>query len=228
MNNISSDDVQKWDAYHQKVFKPNEVHSHYAEEVEKNIPRGSLIVEMGAGTGADALFFLKKGHGVIALDISPFALKKLEEKAENANLTKKLVTRQVDFGLHNIPVKDASVNVVYSRISLNYFGSKQTTKIFGDIYRVLKPGGRAYLTFKSPDDLMEMEYLTKNATEYEPNVFIEGGVLRSRFTTDQLSQMLVNANIPNFEVKPLREDLGKKGEGHYPILYVNEVTFTKV
>ena len=222
------DDVKKWDIYHQKSFREDEWHSHYAEETEKYFPKNSLVVDMGAGTGSDALYFLKKRHAVIALDISPFALKKLKEKAESHNLAVKLVTRQTDFGLHTIPVKDVSVDIVYSRISLNYFGSNQTSKIFKDIYRVLKNGGRACLTFKSPDDAMEMEYLEKNATVYEPNVFIEGGILRSRFTTDQLSQMLVGAGIPNFEVKPLKENLAKKGEGHHPVLYVNEVTFVKV
>lgn len=222
-----TDEAKSWDKFHQKIFEEDEWNSHYAQEVESKFPRNCLVVDMGAGTGADALYFLKKGHSVIAVDISNFALKKLEEKAEKIKLKEKLVTQQVDFGLQNLPVKDASSDIVYSRISLNYFGSKQTTKIFKDIYRALKSGGRAYLSFKSPDDQMEMDYLIKNATEYEPNVFIEGGMLRSRFTTDQLSKLLVDAQIPDFEVKPYQEDLGKKGEGNAATLYVNEVIFDK-
>ena len=33
--------------------------------------------------------------------------------------------------------------------------------------------GKAYLTFKSPADIEEMEYLTKATSVYEPNVFID-------------------------------------------------------
>jgi ubiquinone/menaquinone biosynthesis C-methylase UbiE len=222
------DDSKRWDAIHQKVHKEHGWHSRYAEEKEKVFPRNSLVVDLGAGTGADALYFLKNGHSVVALDISEFALKVTQEKAKAAGLSKNLVTRQMDFGLHLLPIKDNSIDVVYSRISLNYFGAKQTTKLFLDIFRVLKPGGVSYISLKSPEDAVEMEYLEKSATVYEPNVFIEGGMLRSRFTRGQLELMLQRAQIPNFEVKSLKEDLSGRREGHHAILFVNEVSFRKV
>jgi ubiquinone/menaquinone biosynthesis C-methylase UbiE len=220
-------DSQRWDIIHQRNHKPDELHSQYAEVVEKSFPRGSLIVELGAGTGADAMFFLRQGHSIIALDISAFALKTLADKVNKENFSKRLITKQVDFGLHAIPVKNDSIDIAYSRISLNYFDAPHTTKIFSDIYRVLKVGGKAFLTFKSPDDTLEMEYLTKSSTVYEPNVFIEGGMLRSRFSEDQLKEILTKAQIEEFAVRPFKEDLGRKGGGHHPSLYVNEVTFTK-
>lgn len=221
------DDSKHWDVIHQKIHKANEWHSLYAEEKEKLFPRASLVVDMGAGTGADALYFLKQGHSVVALDISEFALKATQEKAKAAGLSKNLVTRQVDFGLHQIPIKDGSIDVVYSRISINYFGYKQTTTLFTDAYRILKPGGSAYISMKSPDDANEMEYLEKSATLYEPNVYIEGGMLRSRFTIKQLEEMLKNAGIANFEVKAYTENLGNRKEGHHPILHVNDIVYKK-
>jgi ubiquinone/menaquinone biosynthesis C-methylase UbiE len=220
-------DAKRWDAIHKKIHKQQEWHSSYAEEKENLFPRNSLVVDLGAGTGADAVYFLRKGHSVVALDISEFALKVTQEKAKAAGFSKNLVTKQVDFGLFLLPVKDASVDVVYSRISLNYFGLKQTTIIFGDIYRILKPGGFAYVSLKSPDDTVEMGYLEKSSTVYEPNVFIEGSMLRSRFSIKQIEGMLRKAGIPNFEVKPYKEDLGGRREEHHPILYVNEIAFKK-
>ena len=222
-----ADDAKHWDAIHQKIYKQNEWHSSYAEEKEKLFPRNSLVVDIGAGTGADALYFLKSGHSVVALDISEFALKITQERSKEAGLSKNIVTKQVDLGLHSIPVKDSSVDIVYSRISLNYFGRKQTTSIFKDIYRVLKTDGFAYLSLKSPDDAVEMEYLEKGASLYEENVFIEGGMIRSRFTVAQLEKMLKDAGIQKYEGKPHQENLGEKAEGHHPILHVNEVTFKK-
>ncbi len=221
------DDSSRWDLIHQKNFKENEWHSHFAEEKEKLFPRGSLIVELGSGTGADAVYFLKKGHSVVAFDISEFALNTLTERAKKEGLEKKLVTRQMDFGLQAIPVKDNSADIVYSRISLNYFGAKYTTTVFADIYRILKTGGAAYLSFKSPDDELEMEFFEKSSVLYEPNVFIEGEMLRSRFTIEQLKELLKNAGISQFEVQPFQENLGAKGEGRHPILYVNEIYFKK-
>src|SRR4030042_2573489 len=190
------DDATRWDLIHKKSHKENEWHSVYAEEKEKLFPRGSLVVDLGSGTGADALYFLKQGHSVIALDISSFALSVLKERAKEENFSTKLATQTADFGLHALPVKDSSVNIAYSRISLNYFGAKQTTKLFADIYRILKPSGAAYLSFKSPDDVAEMDYFQKRSVVYESNVFIEGEMLRSRFSIVQLTQMLKNAGIP--------------------------------
>ena len=222
------DDATRWDLIHKKSHKESETHSKYAEEKEALFPRNSLVVELGAGRGTDAIYFLTKGHSVIALDISPFALKLLQEKVKGLNLGKKLVVRQVDFGLQAIPIKDDSIDVVYSRISLNYFGAKQTTKTFKDIYRILKLGGMAFITMKSPDDSLEMQYLERSSTLYEPNVFIEGGMLRSRFTQEQLKVILKEAEIPGFELDSYQEDLTSKGEEHNKTLFVNEINFKKV
>lgn len=221
------DDASRWDLIHQKSHKEDEWHSIYAEEKERLFPRGAMIVELGSGTGADAIYFLKQGHSVIALDISTFALNTLETRAKKENLAQKLTIKQVDFGLHDLPIKEGSIDVAYSRISLNYFGAKHTIKLFNDIYKMLKLEGVAYLSFRSPDDANEMEYFEKSSVLYEPNVFIEGEMLRSRFTAAQLKQMLANAGIPQFSVTPYQEDLSAKGEDHHPVLYVNDIYFMK-
>lgn len=220
------DDAKRWDLIH-KQSDDDTTFSNYAEEKEKLFPRGSVVVDMGGGTGQDALYFLRQGHSVVVLDISEHALGICSELAKKEGFEKQLVTQQVDYGLHNLPVKASSVDVVYSRISLNYFGKSHTTKLFVDIYNMLKPGGKAYLSFKSPEDKEEMEYLEKTTSVYEPNVFIENEQLRSRFTSEQLKIMLKEAGILSYEVNPLLEDLSKQSEGHKSQLFVNEVVISK-
>jgi ubiquinone/menaquinone biosynthesis C-methylase UbiE len=221
------DDSQRWDLIHQKTFNEEETHSKYAEEKEKSFPRKSIVVDFGGGMGSDAEYFLQKGHSVVILDVSQFALEKAMERAKKTNLADKLVCKQVDFGLHQLPIKENSIDIAYSRISLNYFGKNHTTKLFQDIYKMLKPGGHAYLTFKSPKDETEMKYLEDNASVYEPGVFIDNGLLKSRFTVEQLKQMLTDAGVPKFNVNPLSEDLSTHKEGHNPVLLVNEVVIEK-
>ena len=222
------DDATRWDIVHKKIYQEAEWHSKYAEEKEKLFPRGSMVVDLGGGTGADAMYFLQSGHSVVVVDISEFALKVAQEKANKLNLSERLVVKQTDFGLHPLPLKDASIDAAYSRISLNYFPADQTIVIFKDVYRILKPGASAYLTLKSPDDKAEMEYFRENAVEYEPNVYIENGQLRSRFTAEQLKNILHEAGIANFQVNLYREPLAPKEGRHHPELLVNEVVFTKV
>ena len=224
---VDPDDAKRWDKIHERTHKETTGPSAYVQEKEKLFPRGSVVCELGGGTGTDTVYILKNGHSVILLDISEFALKVAQKQAQEAKVAERLKVAHTDFGLHALPISDNSVDIVYSRISLNYFGRKQTTILFTDIYRFLKPQGRAYLTFKSPEDAKEMEYLEKTATVYEPQVFIDGGQLRSRFTKEQLEEMLQQAGITDFGVTPYQEDLGPGEKGGGQILYVNEVIFTK-
>jgi len=224
--NIMLDDAKRWDMIH-KASEDETTHSHYVEEKEKLFPRGGLVVDLGGGGGQDALHLLQKGHSVVVLDISEHALNRCRELAKKAGFDKQLVTKQVDFGLHKLPIKLNSVDVVYSRISLNYFGKNHTTRLFTDIYNMLKTGGTAYLTFKSPEDVEEMEFLNKTASAYEPNVFIDNDQLRSRFTTEQLTKMLKKSGIPTFKVSSLQEDLSIRKAGHKSKLFVNEVIISK-
>jgi ubiquinone/menaquinone biosynthesis C-methylase UbiE len=220
------DDAKRWDVIHEKTYKGSGGESVYAQEKEKLFPRASLIIELGGGTGEDALYFLQKGHSVVILDISEFALNVAQEKAKKAGFEKQLVAKMVDFGLHQLPIKNDSVDIVYSRISLHYFDSAHTIKLFQDIYNMLKRSGKAYLTFKSPQDTAEMEYLNNTTTLFEPNVYIENGQLRSRFTIEQLKKMLVSARIANFEVNLYKEQLAGE-EGRQVILLLNEIVFIK-
>jgi len=221
-------DSDRWDLIHKKNQTDPESHSKYAEEVEKLFPRGSLVVDIGSGTGLDAMYFLKMGHMVIALDISQFALETLIKKAEYLGFSSKIVVKQTDYGLHKLPIKDSAVDAVYSRIALNYFDKEHTSRLFSDIYRILKPGGRAFLTLKAPNDPEEMEYLEKSTVVFEPHVFIENGMLRSRFSLEELSEIAAQAQIPNPKLKYIKEDLSQKGDGHGVVLHLNEITFEKV
>lgn len=220
------DDVTRWNFIHQKTHSAELAHSKYAEEKEQLFPRNSLVVDLGGGAGYDAIYFLQKGHNVVLFDISDVALALASQKAQEMGFGEKLVTRQIDFGLHDLPVKDASVDVVFSRIALHYFESSHTIKLFQHIKRMLKVGGTAYLTFKSPEDTAEMERLQKTATLFEPNVYIENGLIRSRFTVDQLKDMLEKAGVNGASVKPYKEQLqSSEMQDHY--LLLNEVVFTR-
>ena len=220
-------DSKRWDIIHRKTHKDTDKHSAYAVEKEVLFPRGSVVCDLGGGTGVDTLYFLQKGHQVILFDISAFALEVAERKVKQAGLETKLVTRQVDFGLHQIPLNPKSVNVVYSRISLHYFPASEFTAMLSTIYMSLVPGGMAFISVKSNEDEAEMEYLREAAPEYEPGVFIENGQLRARFSISQLEDILRNAGIPQFEVKPYNEQLAHNVHGLPQILLLNEITFYK-
>ncbi len=221
------DDVKRWDAVHQRISSDVDTHSVYAEEKEKLFPRGSVVCDIGGGTGDDAVYFLKQGHSVVLFDISEFALKAAQKKAKEQGVDKALVAKQIDFGLHKLPLKDSSCGIVYSRISLNYFPKDETIAIFKAIYNALMVGGSAYLTLKSHEDEEELEYFKNNCVEYEQSVYIDNGQLRSRFSVEELKEMLPQAGITNFQVHPYKEAVGIKKSDHQQVLLLNEIIFTK-
>src|SRR5690554_410131 len=119
------DDKDNWEEIHKRLHKETDKHSKYAELVEKEFPRSSIVTEIGGGTGNDALYFLQKGHSVVLLDISEFALKVAQQKAKANGFETKLIAKQVDYGLDKLPLKNNSVDIAYSRIALNYFDTER-------------------------------------------------------------------------------------------------------
>ncbi|MDD2417134.1 MAG: arsenite methyltransferase [Parabacteroides sp.] len=104
------------------------------------IKKGDTVLDMGSGAGNDC-FVARALTGetgkVIGIDFTPAMVDKANENAEKAGF------RNVSFrkgDIENMPVGGNSVDVVISNCVLNLLPAKN--KIFREIFRVLKPGGR--------------------------------------------------------------------------------------
>jgi ubiquinone/menaquinone biosynthesis C-methylase UbiE len=204
----------------------------YATEKEALFPRNSAVCDLGGGTGTDSLYFISKGHEVMLVDIADEALAKGQVHAQEQGVADKLSTAQCDFSSGVLPLEDASYDIVYSRLALHYFESKVLTQLFAEVYRILRPGGHAYLTLKSPDDAAEMAFLATTANETEEGVFDEKGRLKTRYTILRLKEILAAAGLPEdtYDVVSVTEKLGnendvvKSGSSEF---IVNEVRIQK-
>ena len=103
------------------------------------IKKGDTVLDLGSGAGNDC-FVARHETGpegkVIGIDFTPAMIQKARDNAAKLNYNN-VEFRQGD--IDDMPVKDDSVDVVVSNCVLNLLPEK--TKIFGEIYRVLKPGG---------------------------------------------------------------------------------------
>jgi SAM-dependent methyltransferase len=101
---------------------------------------GEVVLDLGSGAGFDCFLAATKvgpKGKVIGVDMTP----EMIEKARNN--AKKNGVENVEFKLgeiENLPVRDNSVDVVISNCVINLSADKR--RVFQEVYRVLKPGGR--------------------------------------------------------------------------------------
>jgi arsenite methyltransferase len=101
---------------------------------------GQTVLDLGSGAGLDCFFAAKKvgerGH-VIGVDMTPEMIERASSSA------KRLSLQNVEFRqgyLENLPVESDTVDVIISNCVINLAPDK--SKVFGEAFRVLKPGGR--------------------------------------------------------------------------------------
>lgn len=102
---------------------------------------GEIILDLGSGGGFDCFLAARQVGNtgrVIGVDMTPEMISKARANAEKGD-----GYRNVEFRLgeiENLPVADGTVDVIISNCVINL--SPDKPRVFGDAYRVLKPGGR--------------------------------------------------------------------------------------
>lgn len=125
-----------------------------------NIQPGEVVLDLGSGAGIDC-FIAGKAVGrrgrVIGVDMTPEMLSKAR------NIAKEHKIRNVEFRLgeiENLPVADNTADVCISNCVINMSDNKP--RVYREIYRALKPGGRISIC-----DIVIMKELTKEMQEDE-------------------------------------------------------------
>ncbi len=153
----------------------------FARDVERLLPRGSDVLELGCSAGDDAAHFATHGHHVVALDVSEPLIDIAAQRFANIS--------NLNFAVRDIrtsfPVGGQSIDCVYARLSLHYFAHEVTLSIFGEIAWVLRAGGTFHFACRSTDDP-----LYGKGTEIEPDVFVYDGHVRHFFSRDYAAELL--------------------------------------
>lgn len=103
------------------------------------IKKGDIVIDLGSGAGNDC-FIARAETGengkVIGIDFTEAMIVKARENAKKLNFNN-VEFRQGD--IEHMPVSSNTADVIVSNCVLNLVPNKNN--VFGEIYRVLKPGG---------------------------------------------------------------------------------------
>ena len=104
------------------------------------LQEGEVVLDLGSGAGFDCFLAAHRvgmSGKVIGVDMTP----EMIEKAQQNAATNQVLNVEFRQGhIENLPVDDESVDVVLSNCVIVLSADKG--KVFQEIYRVLKPGGR--------------------------------------------------------------------------------------
>jgi len=154
-----------WQDIHQNYKQQDWIDkpSVFAEQALPYFPKGGKVLELGAGQAQDSCYFAEQGFSVVSTDLEDSAIKLARQKVADRGVS--VEVQKVDLR-EELPFDDASFDVVYAHLSLHYFDHETTTRLIGEIQRVLKPGGVVAFLVNSVND---PEY--KQGKEIEPDYF---------------------------------------------------------
>jgi len=151
---------------------------------------GETVVDLGSGAGIDALIAARdvgpEGH-VIGIDMTPEMLAKARSNAAAADAD------HVEFRegrLEALPVDDGSVDAITSNCVINLVPDK--SKVFAEIARVLKPGGRLVVSDVMLDGELP-EVITQDVMAYV-------GCVSGAIQREDYLRMLTEAGLGDIEI----------------------------
>jgi SAM-dependent methyltransferase len=111
------------------------------------LPRGTVL-ELGCGSGADAVCLAKHGFEVTAVDISPLAIERARARAEQQRALVRFVLADVlEFGL-----EAGQFDVVYDAGFYHHIRSRSLGRFLEVLWRVTRPGSLCLALIGAPGE----------------------------------------------------------------------------
>jgi ubiquinone/menaquinone biosynthesis C-methylase UbiE len=134
-------EAARFDRFAREAFK--EVYPSLAEQIlgDYNVREGTCA-DIGCGPAYLSIEVAKRSNlKIIGVDIDPEAVRIARKNVEREGLTGRIGIEQGD--VHELRFQDGAIDLVISRGSFPFWNN--TAQAFREIYRVLKPGGVAFV-----------------------------------------------------------------------------------
>lgn len=153
---------------------------------------GEVVLDLGSGAGADVLISARRvapGGRAIGVDMTPEMLALARVHAAQAGVDN---VEFLEGYLEDLPLPDASVDVVLSNCVINLAADKQV--VLREAVRVLRPGGR----FAVSDVLADPGIDETTRTDIAQWT----GCIAGALTAEQFTHALTDAGLVDVEIRP--------------------------
>ena len=138
LNHVAPEELFPHDQDHYGGLEAND-----ALAARAGISKGTRVVDFCAGLGGPARYLAYRyGADVTGIELTPARVKGAEELTVCVGLQQKV--RVIEGNVMQVPLSDASVDVVVSQEALLHVPDKE--RALAEAYRILKPGGRIAFT----------------------------------------------------------------------------------
>jgi methyl halide transferase len=132
--------VERWDARYQHGSRPSWDTGRTSTELQRLVEQGVLrpcrVLELGCGTGVNAVYLAKQGFEVIAIDVAPTALKLAQERANEAGVRVQWVQADV-----LAPPPLGSFDLIFDRGCYHGVRQNHPSRYVEVVQRLCRPGG---------------------------------------------------------------------------------------
>lgn len=128
-----------WDAMYREGTPPWETgkpSSELIRLVEEGTLKPCTTLELGCGTGANAIYLAKRGFEMTAVDCSPTAIERARTRAERANALLRIVLDDV----FEFTKDSAPFDLVYDAGFYHFIRQTNLTKFLDMLWRITRPG----------------------------------------------------------------------------------------
>lgn len=146
------DNQTQWEGLHRNSrHRPKYPAEAVVRFVKKNFTPGERILDAGCGAGRHIIFLANEGFIPFGIDYSPVGVEHTKKLLQENDMDQ-FVNNIAVSTCSDLPFDDCSFNGLISYGVLYYLKWADIQKSVHEFYRILKPGGRLYVSVRSTED----------------------------------------------------------------------------
>ncbi len=187
------------------------------------------VLDLGSGTGRNALYFAESGATVTGYEISESAIAMAKKFAAESNLVE--VVAPITYEKRDIgapyPLADQSVDLILDATSSNSLTNDARDVYLREVARVLKPGGYMFVRTLCKDGDVNAKELLARAPGPDPDMYIHPaiGIAERVFTRAEIEKLYGK----DFDILNLEKTMhyntiqGRKYKRNYRLVYLQRI-----